>query len=128
MYEYCRLSPEQRVSLVQQLLVHVTDFGALGDMFRMVHGPRSREWNLQDSTPGRKVWYRYADRAIRSERHYWTTVNYVHYNPVKHGWVESPHDWEESSVHWDLEHHGREWLRDTWERYPVRDYGLGWDD
>jgi putative transposase len=110
------------------LLVRVTDFDLLGDIFRQVHGPTAREWNLEEATPGRKVWYRYTDRAIRSERHYYTTLNYIHYNPVKHGWVASPYDWPESSVHWYLEHRGREWLRDLWVRYPVRDYGRGWDD
>ena len=110
------------------LLVHVTDFQVLGGAFRMIHGPTSRQWNHQEDTPGRKVWYRFSDRAIRSERHYYTTLNYIHYNPVKHGWKQSPYDWVESSVHWYLEHQGREWLRDLWNRYPVRDYGLGWDD
>jgi len=110
------------------LLVHVTDFDALGGIFRRVHGPASRRWNLEDDSPGRKVWYRFSDRAIRSERHYYVTLNYIHYNPVKHGWVKSPYDWAESSVHWYLEHHGRGWLRDSWIRYPVRDYGRGWDD
>jgi hypothetical protein len=28
----------------------------------------------------------------------------------------------------DLEHNGREWLRDLWRRYPLRSYGQGWDD
>ena len=56
------------------LLVHVTAFDLLGNLFRAVHGPASRDWNQEDQTPGRKVWYRFTDRAIRSERHYWTTV------------------------------------------------------
>lgn len=64
------------------LLVHVTDFDLLGGMFRSVHGPASRDWNLDDHTLGRKVWYRYSDRAIRSERHYWTTVNYIEDGPL----------------------------------------------
>jgi len=110
------------------LLVHVPDFGVLGSIFRRVHGPTSREWNLEDATPGRKAWYRFTDRAIRSERHYHTTLNYIHYNPVKHRWARSPYDWVESSVHWYLEHFGRQWLRDVWASYPVRDYGRGWDD
>ncbi len=110
------------------LLVHVTDFKALGSMFRLVHGPTARQWNLEDGTPGRKVWYRFTDRAIRSERHYYTTLNYIHYNPVKHKWVKSPYGWAESSVHWYLEHYGREWLRDLWVSFPLRSYGRGWDD
>ncbi len=110
------------------LLACVTDFNALGNMFRLVHGPTSRQWNLEDNKMGRKTWYRFTDRAIRSERHYYTTLNYIHYNPVKHGCVKSPYDWAESSVHWYMEHHGREWLRDVWMRHPVREYGKGWDD
>jgi putative transposase len=110
------------------VLAGVTDFGALGEVFHRVHGRTAHDWNRQDAEPGRKVWYRYSDRAMRSERHYYTTLNYVHYNAVKHGLVSSPYDWPFTSVHWYLEHKGREWLRDLWQRYPIRDYGKQWDD
>jgi putative transposase len=109
------------------LLVYVSNFDRLGKLFHSIHGLTSRQWNLEDSTTGRKIWYRYSDRAIRSQRHYYTTLNYIHYNPVKHNQVKSPYDWLESSVHWYFETYGREWLRDTWIQYPVRDYGRGWD-
>lgn len=110
------------------LLVGMTEFDKLGRLFQLVHGQTSHQWNAEDDRVGRKVWYRYTDRAIRSEAHYYTTLNYLHYNPVKHGWVKSPYDWTESSVHWYLEHLGREWLRNGWCQYPVRQYGKGWDD
>ncbi len=110
------------------LLVRVDDFQEIGAIARLVHGRTSRSWNTLDRSPGRKVWYRYTDRAIRSERHYYTTLNYIHYNPVKHGLVASPYDWEPSSLGWYLERHGREWLRDLWSRYPLRSYGEGWDE
>jgi len=110
------------------LLVHLTDFNVLSDLFRRNHGSTSHQWNMEDNANGRKVWYRFSDRAIRSERHYYTTINYIHYNPVKHGFVNSPYDWVESSVHWYFETFGREWLRDSWVRYPVLDYGKDWDD
>lgn len=97
-------------------------------VLRRVHGSTSRSWNLEDNVVGRKVWYRYSDRAIRSERHYYTTLNYIHYNAVKHGWSKSPYDWICSSVHWYLEREGQEWLRDSWVRYPVKDYGKAWDN
>jgi len=110
------------------LLARVTDVPALSRIFRAVHGRLSRQWNLEDHAVGRKVWYCYSDRAIRSEGHYYTTLNYIHYNPVKHGWSLSPYDWPHSSVSWYLEHEGREWLQDLWTAYPVREYGRGWDD
>ena len=37
------------------LLVHVIEFQVLGGIFRSVHGPTARYWNLEDSAPGRKV-------------------------------------------------------------------------
>ncbi len=110
------------------LLAQVGQPKSVGDVFRFVHGHLSRQWNLEDEAIGRKVWYRYTDRAIRSERHYYTTINYIHYNPVKHGFAKSPYDWKESSVHWYLNQLGREWLRDVWMRHPLSDYGRGWDD
>ncbi len=110
------------------LLVDVTGFDQLGRLFHLVHGQTSHQWNGEDCRVGRRVWYRYSDRAIRSEAHYYTTLNYLHYNPVKHGWAKSPYDWMESSVHWYLEHFGREWLRSGWCHYPVRQYGSGWDN
>ncbi len=110
------------------VLVKVSEFEALSDIFKQIHGRSSFEWNQEDKLRGRKVWYRYSDRLIRSERHYYTTLNYIHYNPVKHGLVTSPYDWQWSSVNWYLETQGREWLQDTWRRYPVRAYGKNWDD
>ncbi len=109
------------------LLVYVDDFTRLSSLFQSIHGSTSRQWNLEDNIINRKIWYRYSDRAIRSERHYYTTLNYIHYNPVKHARAKSPYDWSESSVYWYLESYGRQWLRDLWVEYPVRDYGKDWD-
>lgn len=109
------------------LLVHVARFADLAQVFRTVHGRTSYIWNQEDGVNGRKIWYRYSDRLIRSEQHYCATLNYIHYNPVKHGLVTSPYDWKWSSVHWYLGEHGREWLQDLWRRYPVQDYGKEWD-
>lgn len=109
------------------LLVNNVDFKRLSNTLRLIHGAIARQWNLEDKLTG-KLWCSFSDRAIRSERHYYTTLNYIHYNPVKHGWVKSPYDWTESSVHWYLENYGRDWLRSCWVEYPVRDYGKGWDD
>ncbi|MEH2137242.1 transposase [Nostoc sp.] len=110
------------------LLVQVVNFDVLSDFFRRIHALVSRQWNMEDNITKRKIWYRWSDRAIRSERHYYTTVNYIHYNPVKHGLVKSPYDWVESSVHWYLQTFGRQWLRDCWTQYPVQDYGKDWDN
>ena len=110
------------------LLADSVDIALMPGVFQRIHGRTARAWNLEDGQAGRKVWYRYSDRTIRTERHLYTTLNYLHYNPVKHGWTQSPYDWKESSVQWYVEQFGRDWLRELWVRYPVRDYGRGWDE
>jgi putative transposase len=92
------------------------------------HGRTSREFNRRDGCAGRRVWYRYTGRRIRSEAHYFTTLNYIHYNPVKHGYVNTPPEWSATSVHWYLEHWGAEALDSLWQEYPLRSYGTGWDE
>jgi putative transposase len=86
-----------------------------------LHGRTSYEFNLLDNAQGRKVWYSYWDTCIRTEADYWTRFNYVHNNPVKHGYVQRHADWEFSSYRYYLQTKGEEWLADCWQRYPIID-------
>ena len=92
-----------------------------------LHNGTSTQWNREDRTPGRRVWHSYCDRSIRSERHFYVSMNYIHANPVKHGHVQRAQDWTTSSFHHYLEHWGREALQQMWRDYPVLDYGKNWD-
>ena len=48
----------------------------------------------------RAIWQRrFWEHAFRDERDYARHVDYVHYNPVKHGYVERVGDWPHSSFH-----------------------------
>lgn len=48
----------------------------------------------------RGLWQRrYWEHQIRDERDWAQHVEYVHYNPVKHGLVTRPADWPHSSLH-----------------------------
>ena len=59
-----------------------------------LHGTTSREWNIEDNLTGkRRVWYKFADTYIRNDTHLHVAFNYVHYNPVKHGYVDDSFDW-----------------------------------
>jgi putative transposase len=42
---------------------------------------------------------RYWEHLIRDDVDYQNHVNYIHYNPVKHGYVQSPSCWPYSSIH-----------------------------
>ena len=93
-----------------------------------LHGRTSFTWNGEDSARGRRVWYSCENRAIRSDRHLWATMNYVHHNPVHHGYVTRWEDWPFSSAQAFLDEVGRDEAARVWREYPVLDYGRGWDD
>ena len=46
------------------------------------------------------VWqHRYWEHQLRDETDFTRHVEYIHYNPVKHGLAASPQDWPHSSFH-----------------------------
>jgi len=48
----------------------------------------------------RGIWQRrYWEHMIRDEADYQAHINYIHYNPVKHGYVEKASQWPHSSIH-----------------------------
>jgi putative transposase len=135
------------------ILVGVESLDQVSAALKQLHGSTSREWNLADGQTGkRRVWYKFSDRRIRSndrshdlrryrgsdrsddlsrdynEAHFYRALNYIHYNPVKHGYVTDPYDWPWLSLSNYLEAHGREWLREKWKTCPPGDFGKGWDD
>ena len=101
---------------------------ALPRFFGRLHGRTSFELNGRDRMRGRQVWHNYWDTGIRTEADYWTCFNYIHHNPVKHGYVSQTEDWPFSSYHYYLEHKGEEWLMDVFRRYPIVDFTDADDD
>jgi REP-associated tyrosine transposase len=91
------------------------------------NGRSSFKWNGEDDRRGRKVWFNCFERPMKSERHFWATLNYVHHNPVHHGYVKKWTDWPWSSARQYLEKVGLERARQTWFEYPILDYGKKWD-
>ncbi|MDP1546755.1 MAG: transposase [Anaerolineales bacterium] len=92
----------------------------LSAFMKRLHGITSRQLNLLDNQQGRKVWYSYWDTCIRGEHDFWTRLNYIHYNPVKHGYVGNPEDWEYSSYRFYLRGNDNGWLKACEQEYPVQ--------
>lgn len=62
--------------------------------------------NQSETSPSRHrhreadVWQRrFFDHLIPDEADYISRIDYIHYNPVKHGYVNCPKDWPHSSFH-----------------------------
>ena len=94
----------------------------------LLHGRSSYYWNGHDDCRGRQVWFNAVEREMRSPAHLWASINYVHHNPVKHGWVKRWQDWPWSSARRFLEETGLDEAKRIWQAYPIKDYGKGWDD
>ncbi len=103
---------------IQSLLLRLGQF----------HGRTAYRWNGEENARGRKVFYRSVERAMRSDRHFRTTLNYVHHNPVHHGYVDRWTDWPWSSAVEYLEMTSPDEARRMWRAHPLKDYGKGWDD
>ena len=61
----------------------------------------------------RGVWQRrFWEHMVRNEDDFMRHVNYIHYNPVKHGLASCPHAWDYSTFHRWMEHgyYSADWL------------------
>lgn len=101
--------------------------GVLAELGRL-HGRTSYRWNGLENTRGRKVWHRVVETVMKGDGHFWATVNYVHNNPVKHGYVTKWEDWPFGNAREYIKAVGRDEARRIWKLYPIDDYGRGWDD
>ena len=87
-----------------------------------VHGFVSFQLNKTDKSQGRKIFQNYWDRCIRDEKDFWRHFNYIHHNPVKHGYVSKMEDYEFCSYNYWLKRKGREWFNSCFEFYPILDF------
>ena len=110
------------------ILVRCPDVKATVRTLGILHGATSFRWNGEENRRGRKIWHSVSDRGMQNANHFWSTVNYIHHNPVKHGYVDQWLNWPFSSASDFLEATGRDQAVALWKQYPLLDYGKGWDD
>jgi len=109
------------------ILVHCRRILAFKDAIGQMHGRLSYYWNGEEGRRGRKVWFNCQERAMKSDRHFWATLNYIHHNPVHHRYTERWQDWPFASAAAFLDAVGRGQAERIWREYPIRDYGKKWD-
>lgn len=64
-----------------------------------------------------KIWYNYWDTCIIFERSYWPRLNYIWFNPVKHGYVDDPKDWKFGSYYYRYDKEADE-LKEITRKFP----------
>ncbi len=100
----------------------------LPQMMKQLHA-NSREALARLDTQKRKVaFYNYWDSCLRNRNEFFCYFNYVHLNPVKHGYVQQMSDYAFSSYQYWLDKKGEVWLKSQFEKYPPADLLLGKED
>lgn len=108
-------------------LVDTSDVRRLLHSLGKHHGRKSYYWNCEDEKKGRQVWCNAAETAMKSEGHFYASLNYVLHNSVYHGYVEKWTDWPYCNAESYLEAMGREKAMRIWNAYPLYHYGKDWD-
>ena len=77
--------------------------------------PKTERINISRQSKGeRGIWQRrFWEHTLQDEADFRHHIDYIHYNPVKHGWAAAPRDWPHSSF--------QRYVRRGW--YP-QDWGL----
>nr|MBN2276156.1 transposase [candidate division Zixibacteria bacterium] len=72
----------------------------LSNLFRRIKLSFSAHYRKRiDHSFGRAWQYRFWDHIIRNQDDLNNHIDYIHYNPVKHGYSRSPFEWAFSSIH-----------------------------
>ena len=68
------------------------------------------------------IWHQYMDHVIRDEEDYYKHLNYIHQNPIKHGYTKKLADYRWSSIHKWIKKEGKEFIADCFRQYPIVDF------
>jgi putative transposase len=113
------------------LLVMISEGMVLPKFIANLHANSARLINKGDRKESRKIWYQYWDRCVRSEKDFWIRFNYIHHNPIKHGYVENQNELSNynfcSYGLWQKKM-GQKWLDSIFEFYPIKDFTLKHND
>jgi len=116
------------------------------DFVRQFHETTAMALNEIDHLPGRPIWYQYWDVFSNGGAEFWAYFNFIHLNPLRHGYVKVPtgvwasdgrrieiemsrypdlhqslSEYPYSSYHYYEREYGKMFLNDAWMRYPIPD-------
>jgi len=101
------------------MIIQPTGDGNFSDIMHSLKTNFTREYKELiglSSSQSMKFWQkRFWDHVIRDDRDFENHLHYIHFNPVKHGYVKDPRDWQDSSY---IE----------WEKRGLYPPAFGWDE
>jgi putative transposase len=106
------------------LLINLKEPVHLPEIIRKIHSKSSVIINREEKITDGRIWHNYWDRCIRDEKDYYSKLNYIHYNPVKHNYAKDPSQYDFSSYKVYLEELGSKRLTKLVTDYPVEELGF----
>lgn len=97
-------------------------------IFGNIHANYTLEMNRLENKKGRKIWQNWSQFCIKEKKDFWLYFNYIHYNPIKHGYAKRMEDYEFSSYKYWLSKKGADWINSVVKKYPVNDISIPPED
>jgi len=94
-------------------------------LYQGVYGPYPPSNRSRINRGEVAIWQRrFWEHTIKDDEDLYNHINYIHFNPIKHGYIDDPQDWEWSSYRkYELEGY----YTDPWKEFSKieekRDYG-----
>lgn len=92
----------------------------LPNIFGRIHRKSSNLLKSKSKITSR-IWWNYWDTCIRDEKDFFRRINYIYYNPVKHGYVTNLVDYKWSSFHDFLKRFGEDEVKKQFKMYSFED-------
>ncbi len=73
--------------------------------------------NIVSAKNEEKIWWNYWDTCLTFENSYYSRLNYLWFNPVKHSLVGKPEDWKFGSYYYRFKEE-LEYLKEMKHKYP----------
>ncbi len=101
------------------ILIKPRDAFLLPKLIQAIHSKSAITINKIDKRHGRKVWHDYWDKCIRDQEDFYTKLNYIHLNPIRHGYVDDLTNYRFSSYHSYFKEKGEEGLKVIMRNHPI---------
>ncbi|MFA6392252.1 MAG: transposase [Patescibacteria group bacterium] len=122
---HCKLFGWVVLSNHYHILVKIEHGNDLPKLMKLINGRSSRRLKkslvcgLISPHTDWRVWRDYWEKVVRTDKEYFTYLNYIHHNPVKHGLANSMADYQYSSYQNYLQKFGQFVMADYFFTYPI---------
>jgi putative transposase len=93
----------------------------LKNLLGRIHRKSSNLLKRKNKIMSSRIWWNYWDTCIRGESDFFKRINYIYYNPVKHGYVADPVDYKWSSFEDFLGRNEEEKIKEQLQKYSFED-------